>query len=83
MIGKVGRAQQSSFLACERNEQNRSFPFIFIHRGQPGEFKHARRSRCIVVGSVVNLADLRRRKRVPIPQSEMIVMRADDDPFVL
>ena len=55
---------------------------MFIHRSQSGKLQHARGSGGVVVGSMMDLSKLRRGKRVPISQAEMIVVRSDDDPFV-
>ena len=56
--------------------------FSAAPREQVRQLDHARRSRGVVVGARMHLADLRRRQRVLVAVAEMVVVRADDDVFV-
>ena len=51
-------------------------------REHPREFQQARGARSVIVGAGMNLADLRRRERIVVAVTEMIVVRAEDDVFV-
>ena len=50
-------------------------------REQARELEEARRAGSVVVRAGVNLADLRRRKRIMIAVTEMIVVRSQNDVF--
>ena len=82
LLHPLRRAEQAKLFARERRKQNAALELPFARREQPREFEHARGAGSVVVGAGMNLADLRRRKRIDIAVTEMIVVRADDDVLV-
>ena len=83
MIREIRRTEQPEFFAGERHEKNRAFPFVLVSCGKPCDLQHSGRAGCIVVGPVMDLSDLRWCEGVLIAQPEVIIVRTDNDPFVL
>ena len=54
----------------------------FARSQQAREFENARGAGSVVVRAGMNLADLRRRERIDVAVTEMIVVRADDDVLI-
>ncbi len=74
--------EQAKLLARKVGEQNPALKFSLHGREEARKFQHTRGARGIVIRAGMNLADLRRRKRIHIAITQMIVMRADDDVLV-
>ena len=74
-------AEQAQFLAREGQKQNSALLFG-LFREPPRQLDHARRAGSVVVRAGMDVPDLRRRERVLIAQTQMIVMRADDHVLV-
>ena len=78
----VGGAEQTELFTGERREENAALQLAFQRREQAREFEKASGAGSVVVGAGMNLADLRRRERIEIAVTEMIVVRAENDVFV-
>ena len=74
-------AEKADLFAGKGHEQHRPLPVRLAVSRQPRQLDYARGPRRVVVGAVMHLPDKGRRQRIAISKSQMIIMRADDNPL--
>ena len=77
-----GGTEETEFFTGEGSEENAALELAFHGGEEAGEFEKTSGAGSVVVGTGMDLADLRRSERIEIAAPEVIVVRAENDVFV-
>src|SRR5580704_96740 len=77
-----GRTEEAEFFTSEGGEENAALELAFYGGEEAGEFEEAGSAGSVVVGTGMDLADLRRSERIEIAAPEVVVVSAEDNVFI-